>query len=163
MMRHTTYDPIVTPNPACNLPGVLRPLLPAAAVDQLCHTPAVAQGARLSVCRYRWDQSLITCLSHVGPLTTPHPPPPTLNHSPQPPKQLLGELLLDGINVRLMMRYVSDVRNLMLMMNLLKDGSRSIQFEAFHVFKVGRAGVLMMGVGFDGGVDWAVSTKIGRH
>lgn len=52
------------------------------------------------------------------------------------PPQLLGELLLDGINVRLMMRYVSDVRNLMLMMNLLKDNSRSIQFEAFHVFKV---------------------------
>ena len=50
--------------------------------------------------------------------------------------KLLGELLLDGVNVRLMMRYVSDVRNLMLMMNLLKDGSRSIQFEAFHVFKV---------------------------
>ncbi|KAI8463698.1 MAG: Mo25-like protein [Monoraphidium minutum] len=50
--------------------------------------------------------------------------------------KLLGELLLDGINVRLMMRYVSDVRNLMLMMNLLKDSSRSIQFEAFHVFKV---------------------------
>ena len=50
--------------------------------------------------------------------------------------KLLGELLLDGVNVRLMMRYVSDVRNLMLMMNLLKDSSRSIQFEAFHVFKV---------------------------
>lgn len=35
-----------------------------------------------------------------------------------------------------MMRFVSDARNLMLMMNLLKDNSRSIQFEAFHVFKV---------------------------
>ena len=33
------------------------------------------------------------------------------------------------------MRYVSDARNLQLMMNLLKDSSRSIQFEAFHVFK----------------------------
>jgi hypothetical protein len=39
-------------------------------------------------------------------------------------------------NVRLMMRYVSDVQNLMQMMNMLKDTSRSIQFEAFHVFKV---------------------------
>ena len=38
-------------------------------------------------------------------------------------------------------QYVSDVDNLCLMMNLLKDQSRSIQFEAFHVFKVGgRAG-----------------------
>lgn len=50
--------------------------------------------------------------------------------------QLLGELLLDRSNVNLMMRYVSDVKNLMQMMNLLKDTSRSIQFEAFHVFKV---------------------------
>ena len=50
--------------------------------------------------------------------------------------QLLGELLLDRANVKVMMRYVSDVRNLQLMMILLKDGSRSIQFEAFHVFKV---------------------------
>ena len=34
-----------------------------------------------------------------------------------------------------MMRYVSEVDNLKLMMVLLKDQSRSIQFEAFHVFK----------------------------
>lgn len=67
----------------------------------------------------------------LGQLSPNHPP--ALHHS----RQLLGELLLDGINVRLMMRYVSDARNLMLMMNLLKDSSRSIQFEAFHVFKVG--------------------------
>ena len=36
-------------------------------------------------------------------------------------------------------QYVADVDNLCLMMNLLKDPSRSIQFEAFHVFKVRRA------------------------
>lgn len=35
------------------------------------------------------------------------------------------------------LQYVADVDNLCLMMNLLKDPSRSIQFEAFHVFKVG--------------------------
>jgi len=52
--------------------------------------------------------------------------------------QLLSELLLGPNNVRLMMRYVSDVQNLMQMMNMLKDTSRSIQFEAFHVFKVRR-------------------------
>ncbi len=35
-----------------------------------------------------------------------------------------------------MMRFVSDAENLKLMMVLLKDSSKSIQFEAFHVFKV---------------------------
>lgn len=50
--------------------------------------------------------------------------------------QLLGELLLDRVNVRVMMKYVSEVNNLKLMMTLLKDSSKSIQFEAFHVFKV---------------------------
>lgn len=50
--------------------------------------------------------------------------------------QLLGELLLDRSNVKVMMRYVSDSKNLQMMMMLLKDNSRSIQFEAFHVFKV---------------------------
>jgi hypothetical protein len=59
--------------------------------------------------------------------------------------QLLGQLLLESPDVRLMMRYVSDVRNLMLMMNLLKDSSRSIQFEAFHVFKVAGVGVVGSG------------------
>ncbi len=63
------------------------------------------------------------------PVPPPFPPPPSL--------QLLGELLLDRANVKTMMLYVSDVDNLCLMMNLLKDQSRSIQFEAFHVFKVG--------------------------
>ena len=50
--------------------------------------------------------------------------------------QLLGELLLDRTNTRIMMKYVTDPDNLKLMMILLKDSSRSIQFEAFHVFKV---------------------------
>lgn len=50
--------------------------------------------------------------------------------------QLLGELLLERQNVKVMMSYVSDAGNLKLMMTLLKDSSRSIQFEAFHVFKV---------------------------
>ena len=50
--------------------------------------------------------------------------------------QLLGELLLDRANGKVMMKYVSEPTNLMLMMILLKDNSRSIQFEAFHVFKV---------------------------
>ena len=51
--------------------------------------------------------------------------------------QLLGEMLLDRSNVKVMVKFVSEVPHLMQMMMLLKDQSRSIQFEAFHVFKVG--------------------------
>ena len=50
--------------------------------------------------------------------------------------KLLGELLLDHANVKVMLKYVGKRENLCLMMNLMKDGSRNIQFEAFHVFKV---------------------------
>mmetsp|Transcript_25417 Transcript_25417/g.71100 ORF Transcript_25417/g.71100 Transcript_25417/m.71100 type:complete len:350 (+) Transcript_25417:549-1598(+) len=50
--------------------------------------------------------------------------------------KLLGELLLDRQNVKIMLRYVNERDNLCLMMNLLRDTSKSIQFEAFHVFKV---------------------------
>lgn len=35
-----------------------------------------------------------------------------------------------------MTKYISKPENLKLMMNLLRDKSRNIQFEAFHVFKV---------------------------
>jgi calcium binding protein 39 len=35
-----------------------------------------------------------------------------------------------------MLKYVADVENLCLMMNLMRDESNSIQFEAFHIFKV---------------------------
>lgn len=51
--------------------------------------------------------------------------------------QLLGELLLDRHNFTIMTKYISKPENLKLMMNLLRDKSRNIQFEAFHVFKVG--------------------------
>uniref|UniRef100_UPI00358EDC57 calcium-binding protein 39-like n=1 Tax=Myxine glutinosa TaxID=7769 RepID=UPI00358EDC57 len=50
--------------------------------------------------------------------------------------KLLGELLLDRHNFTVMTRYISRPENLKLMMNLLRDKSRNIQFEAFHVFKV---------------------------
>nr|CAD2196170.1 unnamed protein product [Meloidogyne enterolobii] len=35
-----------------------------------------------------------------------------------------------------MTRYISNPDNLKLMMNMLKEKSKNIQFEAFHVFKV---------------------------
>jgi len=50
--------------------------------------------------------------------------------------KLLGELLLDRHNFTTMTRYISNPDNLKLMMNMLREKSRSIQFEAFHVFKV---------------------------
>jgi len=50
--------------------------------------------------------------------------------------KLLGELLLDRHNFSVMTKYISSPDNLKLMMNLLKEKARNIQFEAFHVFKV---------------------------
>uniref|UniRef100_A0A182KH78 Uncharacterized protein n=1 Tax=Anopheles christyi TaxID=43041 RepID=A0A182KH78_9DIPT len=75
--------------------------------------------------------------------------------------KLLGELLLDRHNFtvlfasnfdlfpqassihvcpfrywQVMTKYISNPDNLKLMMNMLKEKSRNIQFEAFHVFKV---------------------------
>lgn len=50
--------------------------------------------------------------------------------------QLLGELILDRHNFSIMAKYISKPENLKLMMNLLRDKSPNIQFEAFHVFKV---------------------------
>eukprot|EP00800_Vazella_pourtalesii_P012113 TRINITY_DN287_c0_g3_i1.p1 TRINITY_DN287_c0_g3~~TRINITY_DN287_c0_g3_i1.p1 ORF type:complete len:336 (+),score=82.48 TRINITY_DN287_c0_g3_i1:66-1073(+) len=50
--------------------------------------------------------------------------------------KLLGELLLDRHNFTVMTRYIASGDNLKVMMNLLCNPSRNIQFEAFHVFKV---------------------------
>jgi len=50
--------------------------------------------------------------------------------------KLLGELLLDRTNFHVMTKYIAQASNLKLMMNLLRDPSKNIQFEAFHVFKV---------------------------
>lgn len=50
--------------------------------------------------------------------------------------KLLGEILLNRHNFVAMTKYISNPDNLKLMMNMLRDKSRNIQFEAFHVFKV---------------------------
>lgn len=50
--------------------------------------------------------------------------------------KLLGELLLDRSHFAIMTKYISEVKNLKLIMNLLRDKSKNIQYEAFHVFKV---------------------------
>jgi hypothetical protein len=51
--------------------------------------------------------------------------------------KLLGEILLDRANFNVMTKYIANEANLKMMMNLLRDKSKNIQFEAFHVFKVG--------------------------
>lgn len=50
--------------------------------------------------------------------------------------KLLGELLLDRHNFNAMTRYSSSPDYLKLVMNILREKSRCIQFEAFHVFKI---------------------------
>ena len=51
---------------------------------------------------------------------------------------LLAHLLMDTFlgHEALMFKYIKSANNLMSIMNLLRAKSRSIQFEAFHVFKV---------------------------
>lgn len=50
--------------------------------------------------------------------------------------KLLGEMLLERANFRIMTHYIASPTNLRLIMNLLLDSRRNIQFEAFHVFKI---------------------------
>ncbi|KAL2611751.1 hypothetical protein R1flu_023443 [Riccia fluitans] len=50
--------------------------------------------------------------------------------------KLLGDILLDRSNVSSMLKYISSKDNLIILMNLLRDDSKNIQVEAFHVFKV---------------------------
>ena len=50
--------------------------------------------------------------------------------------KLLGEILLDRANFNVMTRYIANEANLKMMMIMLRDKCRNIQFEAFHVFKV---------------------------
>ncbi|MCD7455874.1 hypothetical protein HAX54_029976 [Datura stramonium] len=50
--------------------------------------------------------------------------------------KLLADMLLDRSNSAVMTRYVSSRENLRILMNLLRESSKSIQIEAFHVFKL---------------------------
>ncbi|XP_074290050.1 putative MO25-like protein At5g47540 [Silene latifolia] len=45
-------------------------------------------------------------------------------------------MLLDRSNSATMTKYVSSRENLRILMNLLRDTSKTIQIEAFHVFKL---------------------------
>ncbi|XP_072974389.1 putative MO25-like protein At5g47540 isoform X1 [Typha angustifolia] len=50
--------------------------------------------------------------------------------------KLLGDMLLDRSNSAVMVQYVSSKDNLMILMNLLRESSKNIQVDAFHVFKL---------------------------
>lgn len=50
--------------------------------------------------------------------------------------KLISEVLLDRLNFQVMTKYVADVENLKVIMELLCDRSDAIKFEAFHVFKI---------------------------
>ncbi|RVW57817.1 putative MO25-like protein [Vitis vinifera] len=49
---------------------------------------------------------------------------------------LLAEILLDRSNCAVMVRYVSSKDNMRILMNLLREPSKTFQIEAFHVFKL---------------------------
>ncbi|XP_065862499.1 putative MO25-like protein At5g47540 isoform X1 [Euphorbia lathyris] len=50
--------------------------------------------------------------------------------------KLLGDMLLERSNSSVMVRYVSSKDNLRILMNLLRESSKKIQMDAFHVFKL---------------------------
>ena len=50
--------------------------------------------------------------------------------------KLLGELLLDRANFATMTRFIASADHLKAVMGLLRDPSPSIQYEAFHCFKI---------------------------
>ncbi|KAM3396331.1 putative MO25-like protein isoform X2 [Capsicum galapagoense] len=50
--------------------------------------------------------------------------------------KLLGDILLDRSNSAVMTRYVGSKDNLRILMNLLREASKNIQLDAFHVFKL---------------------------
>ncbi|KAJ2805576.1 Hym1p [Coemansia guatemalensis] len=50
--------------------------------------------------------------------------------------KLLGEILLERKNFHVMISYIKRSENLKMIMNALNDRSKSIQYEAFHIFKI---------------------------
>lgn len=50
--------------------------------------------------------------------------------------KLLSELLLERSALNLMLYYVADEQSLMIHMNFLRDPSKLLRFESFHVFKL---------------------------
>lgn len=53
--------------------------------------------------------------------------------------KLLGEILLDRANYNVMTQYVDSGEHLKIIMKLLRDDRKMINYEGFHVFKVSRS------------------------
>ena len=54
--------------------------------------------------------------------------------------KLLGEILLDRANYNVMTQYVDSGEHLKIIMKLLRDDRKMINYEGFHVFKVSQQG-----------------------
>lgn len=50
--------------------------------------------------------------------------------------KVLGEILTDSGNQELLMRYIGERKNLIMMMTLLRDKQNAVKYEAFHIFKL---------------------------
>ncbi|CAA6662906.1 unnamed protein product [Spirodela intermedia] len=50
--------------------------------------------------------------------------------------KLLGDIMMERSNTGIMLQYIGSKDNLRIMMNLLRETSKNIQLEAFHVFKL---------------------------
>lgn len=48
--------------------------------------------------------------------------------------KLLGDILLHVSNSNVRVKYLSSLENMLVLMNLLRDSSKCIQLESFHVF-----------------------------
>ncbi|KAK4341890.1 hypothetical protein RND71_037706 [Anisodus tanguticus] len=83
------------------------------------------QAIKLFLCYILSDEGFLLCTNTSPAL--PH----TLSIF-----QLLGDILLDRSNSAVMTRYVSSKDNLRILMNLLREASKNIQLDAFHVFKL---------------------------
>jgi hypothetical protein len=71
----------------------------------------------------------------------------------QPPRADCMHVLISPSKA-VMTRYIASEANLKMMMNLLRDKSKNIQFEAFHVFKV-RLLCSLSYIPFRAHVEWA--------
>lgn len=50
--------------------------------------------------------------------------------------KMLGEILTDQANQELLMRYIGERKNLIMMMTLLRDRQNAVRYQAFHIFKL---------------------------
>ena len=131
ILESLSLNIIIVPNLlTIYMPSGFYRIRKAPAFWQLCHQTSVFEGSEMII----WTLEQNKCICHQFKAKN------SLGWAQCSATiiflQLLGELLLDRHNFTVMTKYISRAENLKLMMNLLRDNSRNIQFEAFHVFKV---------------------------